>query len=358
MEPLVQSSRSPEEVPTASMAGDEMDALLASERPAPRNVIATNTPSAQAAAVMTTGERPRISFPSMPGEATVVIAPELTTQRETELLPPAPAGQVAAAPLVASAAPAADPFAVAPPPWLPPASPIAPLGHQSAGGPPIPVLVPPPPSRAGLFFVLGGATLLAMAIGGLVFGLRGDPSSATDPQPSAEPITTAQPSATARAPAPTATAASSPGSKAISPPPEAPAGSPEAEAMAALGRLREGLAGCVRDVIGVLPGSSPAVPPSFQVLARGPYKSSPRDFRSPVFSCIRYRETEPQRFQIQWQMVKHPGEGRGVAWIDDNGDGKPDRAFGFRAALVQKNEVDLGEIGPLSPIPAVVFVRE
>lgn len=132
---------------------------------------------------------------------------------------------------------------------------------------------------------------------------------------------------------------------------------PESEARAALGRLRDGIATCVRDVIGVLPGTSPAVPDVMSRMRKGAYKSHVRDFRSPVFSCAKYKETEAQRFQIQWQITLQPSEGRGVAWLDDDGDGKADRALSFRAALVRKNEVDLGEIGFLTPVPPVMKPR-
>ncbi len=343
---LVDASRPPEEVATTSLGGAEMDALLASERPRPpdppKNVIHTNTPSAQASAMMTTGERPRVSFPSMSAEATVVLAPELTAPRDTTPLPP-------------HAPPLAAPFE-APAPFGPP----SPNGAVQAvpAAPVLPVFTPAPPSRTGLLFVLGGAMLLAVALGAVLFGLRRDPGESGSPvaaatsspgpaapssRPSASPSTspTAAPSS-ASAPAPSAARST------------AAPGTPEAEAYAALSRLREGVATCARDVIGVLPGTSPAVPSSFSALARGPYKSAARDFRSPVFSCVKYRETAPQRFQIQWQIVRHPGEGRGVVWFDGDGDGKADRALGFRAALVRKNEVDLGEIGPLEPMPGVM----
>lgn len=349
---LVDASRPPEEVATAALGGAEMDALLASERPGPpdppKNVIHTNTPSAQASAMMTTGERPRVSFPPLSAEATVVLAPELTAPpRETQPLPMSPA------PL---AAPSAAPFVAGPAPFGPP----SPSGAVQAvpAARVLPVFTPPPPSRSGLLFVLGGATLLAVALGAVMFGLRSGPgesgspvaaapSSSSPAAPSSRP--TASPAATsspASAPAPSAE------------PVAAAPGTPEAEAYAALSKLREGVATCARDVIGVLPGTSPAVPSSFTALARGPYKSAARDFRSPVFSCVKYRETAPQRFQIQWQIVKHPGEGRGVVWFDGDGDGKADRALGFRAALVRKNEVDLGEIGPLVPMPGVMLAPE
>lgn len=130
--------------------------------------------------------------------------------------------------------------------------------------------------------------------------------------------------------------------------------SPEADAKAALTRLREGIGACVRNVIGILPGTSPPVPPSLALLKTGTYQSNGADWKSPVFACTAYRETNPQSFQIQWQLSKVPTEGTGVAWIDENKDGKPDRAFGFRATLKKKKEVTLSDIVPLVPIPAVL----
>jgi hypothetical protein len=132
----------------------------------------------------------------------------------------------------------------------------------------------------------------------------------------------------------------------------------EAEARAALGRLRDGIGTCTRDVIGGLPGTTPPIPLAFATLKSGPYKSVPRDYRSPVFSCAKYRESEPQRFQIQWQLVTRPSEGRGVAWLDDDNDGKPDRAFAFSAKLLAKNKVELGEVVPIDPVPAVMKALE
>lgn len=341
--PLVDATRPPEEVTTASIGGAEMDALLASERSqlseTARNVIATNTPSAQAAAVMTR-ERPDVAFPSVTSEATVVLAPELTA-------PPAQASAWVAPPagVLPPAGPGAEP---------PVAVPLA------AKVPVIPVFEPPPPSRTGILFVLGGATLLAVALGAVLFGVRkGDPPAQAEAAQGSAPAASPPPAATAptsvsapqgRTTAPAgATAKAAPASPSAAPP-----GSPEAEARAALERLRDGVAKCVRDVIGVLPGTSPAVPAAFSLLRRGTYKTASGDYRSPVFACVDYRPIGPQRFQIQWQMVSHPGEGRGVAWIDTDGDKKADRAFGFRAALVRKNEVDLGEIGPLDPMPQVM----
>lgn len=132
---------------------------------------------------------------------------------------------------------------------------------------------------------------------------------------------------------------------------------PEGEARRALARFRDGIGTCVRDVISVLPGTSPAVPNAWALMKNGVYASAPSDYRTPVYSCAKYSETAPQPFQIQWQLGATPTEGLGVAWIDDDRDGKPDRAFGFTARLVKKKEVTFGEIGPLSPMPKVLPAR-
>jgi hypothetical protein len=162
----------------------------------------------------------------------------------------------------------------------------------------------------------------------------------------------------ARAPAATSTATATATSTATatasvrSGKPEA--ASPEAAARASLARFRDGIGACVRDVIGVLPGTSPPVPGTMKLMKNGVYASAPGDYRTPVFVCTKYSETTPQPFQIQWQLGTPPTEGLGVAWLDDNGDGAPDRAFGFSAKLVKKKEVTFGEIGPLSPLPNVL----
>jgi hypothetical protein len=132
----------------------------------------------------------------------------------------------------------------------------------------------------------------------------------------------------------------------------------EAAARAALARFRDGIGTCVKDVIGVLPGTSPAVPTTMKLMKNGVYASLASDYRSPVFTCAHYQQADPQPFQIQWQRsATAANEGTGVAWIDTNGDGDPDRAFGFTAKLVKKREVTLGEITPLDPVPKQLPAR-
>lgn len=125
------------------------------------------------------------------------------------------------------------------------------------------------------------------------------------------------------------------------------------DARAALLALREGVRTCVESTIGVMPGTSPPLPRDLSDAAGG-YRGSPNDYASPFFMCTRLRVNGPMRFQMQWQLDKPSSEGTGVAWIDDDADGKPDRAFGFQGKLLERSRVELGEIGP---IPATRPVR-
>lgn len=133
--------------------------------------------------------------------------------------------------------------------------------------------------------------------------------------------------------------------------------SAEAQASQALARFRDGIGVCVRDVISVLPGTSPAVPPTLKLMKNGVYTGLASDYKTPVYACAKFSEPAPQPYQIQWQIGASPTEGLGVAWIDDNGDGQADRAFGFTAKLVKKKEVTFGEIVPLSPVPKAAAAR-
>ena len=126
-----------------------------------------------------------------------------------------------------------------------------------------------------------------------------------------------------------------------------PVGPIEDEVQEALARLRDGVGRCVRDNIRVLPGTSPAIPPALDALKGGAYTSSTSDWATPVWACAGFKMAAPQRFQLQWQQTKTNKEGRAVAWIDDDRDGKADRAFGFSAKLKKRGEVEIGEIGPV-----------
>src|SRR5262249_10676647 len=113
------------------------------------------------------------------------------------------------------------------------------------------------------------------------------------------------------------------------------ASEPGAAAREALERFGSGLRTCVEHQIGVLPGTSPAVPGPAASL-RGRYQSTPGDWRTPVWACTKFQVSEPQAFQIQWQQTKRNTEGLAVAWIDEDHDGKPDRALSFRAVLKKR----------------------
>jgi hypothetical protein len=136
-----------------------------------------------------------------------------------------------------------------------------------------------------------------------------------------------------------------------------PAVDVDTEARQALERLRDGVQSCVRDTIRVLPGSSPAVPPTLKRMKDGAYESTVADWRTPVWICAKYRVSGPQRFQIQWQQEKVRSAGMGMVWIDANGDGVADRAFGFRATLKKRGEVEMGEIQAIDAARPVATVR-
>ncbi len=337
MTELVEGSRPPEEADTASLGGAEMDALLAGERASAQPAAAPARPAF--------AERPRISVP--PAEPTVVLAPQLTAPAAPPAVEPpaapAPAPAVVAAVMQHARTEAASPFEATR------------VGTSYMTKQPR-VAAEPPKTLLGV----GVGAIVLVVVGAVIFfATRGgaDPSAAAaqttaTPVGSGSPVvgTTATPVGSG---SPVVGATATPvgsGSSAVS--------GPEAEARAALARLRDGIGICVRDVIGVLPGTSPAIPSLMATLKKTAYQSVPRDYRSPVFSCTKFRESDLQRYQIQWQLVTRPSEGRGVAWLDDDDDGRADRAFAFRAALIGKNQVELGEIGPITPVPPVMKALE
>lgn len=194
----------------------------------------------------------------------------------------------------------------------------------------------PRASRVGMIIALVISAITVIAI--TAFLLRGSPG---DEKPSGDPAPSAGPQAP-QAPRPGSSV--EPGS--VSP--------AEAAARAALWRFGEGVRACAVNVIGELPGTAPAIPPSFSQLKAGPYTSGPNDYRSPVYSCTNFRQSEPQAFQIQWQVFKGGNDGMAIAWLDQNGDGAADRALGLRVRFVKKGEVTIGEqIDALEPLPVV-----
>jgi hypothetical protein len=166
-----------------------------------------------------------------------------------------------------------------------------------------------------------------------------------------------------RSPAPTGTTGGASPQQAERAPEAAPASTAgagrslprgEAEAREALQRLAAGVRACTRDVLGILPGTSPAVPASFQLMEGGAYTSVPEDYRSPVYSCTGFRHDVPQPFQIQWQVFKGGNDGMAIAWLDTDGDGKAERALGLRVKLIKRGEVEVADaVEVLEPLPAV-----
>ncbi len=159
-----------------------------------------------------------------------------------------------------------------------------------------------------------------------------------------------EPDAAPTAPAPTVAvavplppAAAAPASRSLA----------EIDARKALTRLRDGMGDCVRRAIGSLPGSSPAVPATMKQTSGIGYTAAPTDWKTAVWSCAKFRHDAPMQFQVQWQSLKPGLEADGLAWIDDNGDGEPDRVLGFHATAKGAHDVDLGEIEPMEMRPVV-----
>ena len=115
----------------------------------------------------------------------------------------------------------------------------------------------------------------------------------------------------------------------------------------ALAKLREGMGNCIIHGIGAPPGSSPAIPASLKMTSTPGYSPGPRDWKTPVWTCAHFSVDGPMRFQVQWQLIKPRLEGRGIAWVDDDGDGNADRAFAFSVTMKARREPVLGEVGPI-----------
>ena len=257
---------------------------------------------------------------------------------------PEPASPVAA---MTTTAVVPDPELAAPAP--PPITPAVPTSVPSPTSTPLPTAIPLSPARASLpslaaewpgaadrkrrtrMVIAGAAALAVIAILYLVL-TESEPAPTA---PVAAAVTEAPP------PAPAATTA---------PKPRSPA---EIDARKALSLLRDGVGDCVRRAIGTLPGSSPAVPPTMKQTSGVGYTATPADWKTAVWSCAKFRHDAPMQFQVQWQSVKPGAEALGLAWIDDDGDGEPDRALGFRATSKGPRDVDLGDVGPMEMRPVL-----
>ncbi|MBK6516842.1 MAG: hypothetical protein IPG04_22695 [Polyangiaceae bacterium] len=166
-------------------------------------------------------------------------------------------------------------------------------------------------------------------------GASSRPSATTDAPPTPAPPPTA--SAIATAPP---TPPSTPTSAVPEPPPSAAAKEgPEADALAALEKLRAAVDHCTKNGTHVLPGTSPPIPSSFAKLKSGPYTPVARDFDASFFHCAQLRFDKPMSFAIQWQLDEPSWRGTGIVWIDTNSDGEIDQAYSFYAQLKKKDEV-------------------
>jgi len=225
---------------------------------------------------------------------------------------------------------------------LPPASPTAeasgytPHLQVPAAGPSIKMVMA---AGAGVG-VLGAIALVAY------FGARGSEDSSPDPAEGATASAEASPEASEAA---AETLAAEPDASADSKPPPSEDTPPtttgaETKARAALEKIRAGLDHCVKNVVHVLPGPTPAVPRLFATLKGGPYPSNWKDWDNPAWHCTGVKLKEPQPFQIQWQVDVPSREGVGVAWFDENGNGEADVELYFEAKLLERDVVDVGDI--------------
>jgi hypothetical protein len=352
-----QKSRSP----TVEITAPELDALLAQARPAP---VPVQTPSSIPAPppsrpMLTTAPYDAVTAYALldkdaasPDPARAVESssddesPEIETVVDEDEPEPIEAANVD--PAVATPAVAAIPAAES---SAPASQSIPPAGPASASPPmitPLPATLAPSPARTSLpsaggaewpgekdrkrrtkFILVGVGALAAIGLLYLAF---------TEPEPApTAPVAVAVPEPP---PAPIPSAAK-------------PQSTSEVEARKALSKLRDGMGDCVRHVIGSLPGSSPAVPAAMKQASGAGYTALPADWKTAVWSCAKFRVDAPMQFQLQWQSAKPGAEAMGLAWIDDDGNGEPDRVLGFRATAKPTRDVDFGEIAPMEMRPVL-----
>lgn len=352
---------------TVQINARELDALLVQARPVPgpppsRPMLTTQPYDAVTAYVLLDNDvSPRPADALEDAEAVALEdddSPEIDAAVDIDADDtPEPAAPVVATPPTA-VVPDPEPAAPAPPS-------IAPAGPTSVPSPtstplptststpsptstPLPTAIPPSPARASFpsadaewpgaddrkrrtrMVIAVAAALAVITILYLVL-------TESEPPPPA-PVPAAVTVAPPPAPIPSA------------PKPRSPA---EIDARKALSLLRDGVGDCVRRAIGTLPGSSPAVPPTMKQTSGVGYTALPADWKTAVWSCAKFRHDAPMQFQIQWQSVKPGAEALGLAWIDDDGDGEPDRALGFRATAKGAHDVDLGDVGPVEMRPVL-----
>lgn len=347
---------------TVEITAPELDALLAKARPAPapvqtpssiptpppsRPMLTTQPYDAVTAYVLldkdTASPEPARAVESPPDDE----APEIETLVDEDEAEPIEAEAAHVEPFVATRTAAIIPAAESSAPAsqsIPPAGPTSTSPPASA---PFPAAIAPFPARASLPSAdtewpgekdrKRRTKMILAAVGGLAaIGLLYLVFTEPEPAPTA-PVAVAVPEPP---PAPLPSA----------PKPQSAA---EVEARKALSRLRDGMGDCVRHVIGSLPGSSPAIPAAMKQTSGVGYTAFPADWKTAVWSCAKFRYDAPMQFQLQWQSARPGAEAVGLAWVDDDGDGEPDRTFGFRATAKGAHDVDFGEIAPMEMRPVL-----
>ena len=195
------------------------------------------------------------------------------------------------------------------------------------------------PSSRLLGLSIGAGLLVVFFVVGVVVLVKkiGDPGQSA----SASAVASTSAAPTSPTPSPTAAVAVTASSD-VAPTPTGDA--KEVAARAGLQKLGEGVQKCVAKTIHVLPGTSRAVPNAFGFLKKGAYDPLINDWSTPFFSCTGFRIDAPMPYAIQWQLDRANDLGTGIAWVDDDADGKPDGAFAVKATLTKRDVVELGPI--------------
>jgi hypothetical protein len=305
----------------------------------------------------------RASSPSTPGVAAGMnlLAPSQPAGETTGLLPltmPATSAQQASHPAIDTVSPFNETVSASNLAFGPPPAPTAPISQPgafqpqdpygiaqrlAAGGmidPPTDVAARPKTSTSRLLGVgIGAGLFVVFFVVAVVMLVKkvGSSSDIASASATASPTGAAPPAV-----APTTTATGTTTVDASKPTGDAK----EAAARAGLEKLGEGIKKCVAKTIHVLPGTSKAVPSAFGFLKKGAYDPLINDWSSPFYACTGFKVDGPMTYAIQWQLDPTNDFGTGIAWLDDDGDGKPDRAFAFKATLVKRDVIDVGPIEP------------
>lgn len=204
---------------------------------------------------------------------------------------------------------------------------------------------------------IGAGVAVTVALGAAVFVVK---LAAYDPREELEDAAPAPLATTASAPSIVATTAPSPTAATTATAiatKSADAAKAESDARAALTRFGDGLRECVKHAIGVLPGSSPAVPSAPSALKGAGYTPLASDFRTPVWMCAKMHVDAPMRFVLQWQSIKPETQGQAVAWIDADGDGTVDEALVLRATLKSRGVAEMGAVETLDKSTPILSVQ-